>query len=179
MLTSFAERRLLVAQEWRDDVEVRAGETFVRMASSGDEAAVRGLLDLNGMPRWTAAEERFLVVERGGELLAALEYRVLGGCLVLGLLVADPWVGERWIARMLYAEAHALAREMDLRGVEAPSATDRDYPYDVGYSRGGSGWRLSASDALELRGELPEGGWRRVLALLGTQATPFFRAFPR
>lgn len=151
----------------------------MRRASPEDEAAIKDLLDLNGMPRWTAAEERFIVAERGGELLAALEYRVSGGRLVLGLLVADPWVGERWVARALYAEAHAAAREMGLGGVEAPSAAGRDYPYDVGYLKGGSGWRLSASDALELRGELPEGGWRRVLALLGARAVPFFRAFPR
>ena len=168
-----------MTQERRDDVEVRAGETGVRRACSEDEAAMRGLLDMNGLPRWTAAEERFLVVERGGEILAALEYRVLGGYLVLGLLVADPWVGERWVARALYAEAHALAKQMGLRGVEASDAIGRNYPHDVGYFMGGSGWRLGASDDLELRGELPEGGWRRVLALLGAQATPFFRAFPR
>ena len=85
------------------------------------------------------------------------------------------------MARMLYAEAHALAREMGLNGVEAPDAAGRDYPYDVGYLKGGSGWRLGACDALELRGELPEGGWRRVMALLGlgAQSVPFFRAFPR
>ena len=165
----------------RDEMEVRADGAGVRRASSGDEAAIKDLLDLNGMPRWTAAEERFLVAERGGEILAALEYRVTGGRLVLGLLVADPWVGERWVARALYAEAHASAREMGLCGVEAPSAASRDHPYDVGYLKGGSGWRLGASDALELRGELPEGGWRRVLALLGlgAQTVPFFRALPR
>ncbi len=151
----------------------------MRRASLEDEAAIKDLLDLNGMPRWTAAEEGFLVAERGGELLAALGYCVTEGYLVLGPLVADPWVGERWVARALYAEAHAVAREMGLCGVEAPSAAGRDYPYDVGYLKGGSGWRLSASDDLELRGELPEGGWRRVLALLGAQAVPFFRAFPR
>lgn len=165
----------------RDEMEVRADGAGVRRASSEDEAAIKDLLDLNGMPRWVAAEERFLVAELGGELLAALEYRVTGGRLVLGLLVADPWVGERWLARALYAEAHAVAQEMGLRGVEAPSAASGDYPYDVGYLKGGSGWRLDVSAALELRGELPEGGWRRVLALLGlgAQTVPFFRAFPR
>nr|MDP9475848.1 hypothetical protein [Actinomycetota bacterium] len=157
------------------------GETGVRRASSGDEAALRDLLDLDGMPRWLAAEERFLVLERGGDLLAALEYRVCGGCLVLGPVVADPWAGERWVARVLYAEAHALAKEMGLRGVEASNAVSGDYPYEVGYLKGSSGWRLGAYDALKLRGELPEGGWRRALALLGlgAQAVPFFRSFPR
>lgn len=37
--------------------------------------------------------------------------------------------------------------------------------------------RLETEWFLERRGELPEGGWRRVTALLGVTSVPFFRAF--
>ena len=40
-----------------------------------NEVKVAELLELNGMPRWVAFEERFIVAEREGEVLAAVRYR--------------------------------------------------------------------------------------------------------
>ena len=73
-----------------------------------DEAKVAELLELKGMPRWVAFEERFIVAEREGEVLAAVRYRTEPKRLLLGLLVADPWAGERRLAVDLYAEARIL-----------------------------------------------------------------------
>src|SRR3712207_4783767 len=67
----------------------------VRWGMAEDEARVAELLELNGMPRWVAFEERFIVAERDGEVLAALRYRTEPKRLVLGLLVTDPWAEER------------------------------------------------------------------------------------
>jgi hypothetical protein len=149
----------------------------VSRALPEDESRIADLLEMNGLPRWMAAEERFLVAGWGGEVLAALEYRVVAGRLLLGFLASDPFVGEGLLARALYAEAHALARGMGLEEVRALPPAYGDHPYVVGYRRRYRCWRLGADAPIELRGELPEGGWRRVLALWGATAVPFFRAF--
>jgi hypothetical protein len=124
-----------------------------------------------------AAEERFLVASSEGEVFAALEHRVEPPRLLLGLLVTDPLASERLPARVLYAEAHAFAREAGLEEVRASPPAYGDYPHEVGYRRRHGCWKLEADTPLELRGELPGGGWRRVLALWGFTAVPFFRAF--
>ncbi len=127
------------------------------------------------MPRWVAFEERFIVAERGGEVLAGLRYRTEIKRLLLGLLVVDPWVDEGPLARALYARALSLARDKAREILTAP-LPHAGYPYEVGYRRRGRGWRLDAvTGPTELRGELPAGGWRRVVALLGASAIPFFR----
>lgn len=69
----------------------RPGAVEVRWGLPKDEAKVARLLDLNGMPRWVAFEERFVVAEQGDGLLAAVRYRTEPKRLLLGLLVADPW----------------------------------------------------------------------------------------
>ncbi len=141
-----------------------------------DELRIAELLELNGMPRWVAYEERFIVAERGGEVLAGLRYHTDIKRLLVGLLVVDPWMGEGPLARALYAGAWSLAREIGAREVLAAPLPYADYPYEVGYRRQGRGWRLDAvTGCPELRGKLPAGGWRRVVALLGTCAVPFFR----
>ncbi len=148
----------------------------VRWARSEDEAGIAELLELNGIPRWEAFEERFIVaVGSEGKVLAALQYRTASKRLLLGLLVADPWAGERDLAKSLYVGAASLAREMEVNEVVADGYGD--YPYEVGYYRGRGSWRLETGWTLEVRGELPAGGWRRVLALLGVCSVPFFQPF--
>jgi hypothetical protein len=66
----------------------------VRWGIAEDEPVVADLLQLNGMPRWVAFEERFVVAERDGKVLGALRYRTESKRLLLGLLVVDPWAGE-------------------------------------------------------------------------------------
>jgi hypothetical protein len=147
------------------------------MRRAEDVARITELLQMNGMPPWLAAEEVFLVAERDGEVLAALAYRVGVRRLSLGVLAVDPWERERPLARALYAGAHALAQSMGIKEVRAQSTVCGGYPYDVGYRWRGCGWMLEPDRLLELRERLPEGGWRRVLALLGFSGVPFFRAF--
>ena len=148
----------------------------VRWGLPEDELRIAELLELNGMPRWVAYEERFIVAERGGEVLAGLRYRTEIKRLLLGLLVADPWVDEGALARALYVSAWSLAREIGAREILATPLPYAEYPREVGYRWRGQGWRLDVMRELpELRGELPAGGWRRVVALLGIPAVPFFR----
>lgn len=153
-------------------------EIVVRWGLLSDDGRVSELLELNGMPRWVAFEERFVVAEGGGEVLAALRYRTEPKKLVLGLLVADPWAGEPELAVALYAGTGELAREIGASEVLAPVG-EAEYLAEAGYRRRGRGWRLDATRPVEGRGELPAGGWRRVVALLGAVATPFFRASAR
>jgi acetyltransferase (GNAT) family protein len=152
------------------DIEIRWG-------LAEDEPRIAELLELNGMPRRAAFEECYIVAEEDGEVLAALSYRTVPKRLLLGLLVADPWAGERALAAALYAGAKDLAREMGVRGIRARSDGRADYPREAGYHRWVNGWRLDTAQLLESSTELPAGGWRRALALFGAPAMPFFRAF--
>lgn len=148
----------------------------VRWARLEDEAGIAELLELNGMPRWEAFEERFIVaVGPEGKVLAALRYRTASKRLVLGLLIADPWAGERVLAKSLYAGAASLAREMEVKEIVADGYGD--YLYEAEYNRGRGSWRLETEWTLESRGELPASGWRRVLALLSITAVPFCQPF--
>jgi hypothetical protein len=151
----------------------------VRWGLLEDEPGIADLLELNGMPRWVAFEERYLIAVKDGEILAALRYRTEKGRLLLGLLVSDPWAEERPLAVALYAGAAELAREMGVGEVIAqPFPRVGDYPREAGYRRRGRReWRLDATLGPRSRKELPAGGWRRRLALLGTLPIPFFRAF--
>ena len=149
----------------------------VRWGLREDEACIAELLALNGMPRPLAFEERFIVAGARGEVMAALGYRMVSKRLLLGLLVADPWAGERILARALYAGAAVLAREAGMDEVRARANPYGDYPGEVGYRWWSGGWWADATLPLEVWGELPAGGWRRVFALLGVAAVPFFRAF--
>jgi hypothetical protein len=152
----------------------------VRWGLLEDEPRIAEILELNGMPRWIAFEERYIVAEKGGEILAALRYRTERKRLLLGLLVSDPWAEEHPLAVALYAGAGELAQEMGVGEVFArPFPYIGDYPREAGYRRRGRReWRLDATLALEDREEIPAGGWRRALALLGVLGVPFFGAFP-
>ncbi len=159
--------------------ELRASGVEVRWGLLEDEPGIADLLELNGMPRWIAFEERYIVAEKDGEILAAMRYRTEKKRLLLGLLVSDPWTEEYPLAVALYAGAKELAREMGVGEVIArPFPYAGDYPREAGYRRRGRReWRLDATPAPESRGELPAGGWRRAFALLGVLAVPFFGAF--
>ena len=150
---------------------------LVRVGQVRDKSRIADLLQMNGMHPRFAAEEAFLVVERDGVVLAALAYRVGVRHLTLAVLVADPWESERLLARALFAEAQSLARDMGVEEVRARPTVCGDYPYDIGYRSWGHGWLLDSDRPLESREGLPEGGWRRVLALWGCSGVPFFRPF--
>ena len=143
------------------DPQARIG---VRWGLGEDEEGIAELMDLNGMHRALAFEERFLVAERGGKVLAALRYRTEPKRLLLGLLVSDPWTEERPLAVALYAGAGELAREMGVREVRARSVRHaEDYPHEAGYRcRFPSGWYLDTTSPFCRRKELPAGGWRRM-----------------
>ena len=181
LLREAGERRLARAlragpfggrDELRDAVS-GSEEVRVRWGLAEEEPAVADLLQLNGMPRWVAFEERFIVAERGGKVLGALRYRTESKRLLLGLLVVDPWAGEERLARALYAGAEDLARGLGVGEVVA-SAPRANYPGEAGYRRRGRYWRLDTARANESDG-VATGGWRGVLSLFGTLAVPFHR----
>ncbi len=140
-----------------------------------DELGIAELLELNGMPRWVAYEERFIVAEREGRVLGALRYRTESKRLHLGLLVVDPWAGEARLALALYAGAGELARELGVSVVLARiSSHVADYPREAGYRRRGRReWRLDVARSGEAREEPAVGRWRRLFGLLGLPAVPF------
>ena len=149
----------------------------VRWGLLEDEAKIANLLQLNGMPRWVAFEERYVVAERDGEVLAALRYRTEPKRLLLGLLISDPWAEERTLAVALYAGAGKLAREIGVGEVIARPFPQADYPREAGYRRRGRReWRLDVTRAPEVREEPAAGRWRRLFGLLGVSAIPFFKA---
>lgn len=140
---------------------------LVRWGLVADEEAVADVLQLNGMPRWVAFEERFIVAEKDGKLLGAVRYRTESKRLLLGLLVVDPWAGERRTARALYSGAVGLARDLGATEVLAASAPGADYPEEARYRRAGRGWKASVSSSDE---EASGGFWRALLHLWGTRA---------
>lgn len=149
----------------------------VRWGLEEDEARVSTLLDLNGMPRWVAFEERFLVAEECGEVVAALRYRTEPKRLVLGLLVADPWRGERRLAVSLYSGAKRLARELGVTEVTARTARwGHGYPREAGYRRRVSGWRWEVGRPDEkVRGAGRRGRFTSLLAALHLPSRGAFR----
>src|SRR5918997_325384 len=104
----------------------------VRWGLVEDEPAVADLLQLNGMPRWVAFEERFIVAEKGGKIVGALRYATESKRLALGLLVVDPWAGERRVSKALYAGSRELAQELGVDVVVATGAR-ANYPREVGF----------------------------------------------
>ncbi|MDP9457193.1 MAG: hypothetical protein M3Q60_15765 [Actinomycetota bacterium] len=173
-----------LAQEARRGVgAVRGGkrgdEVKVRWGTAADDSAVVVLLELNGMPRWVAFEERFVVAEgAGGRLLAVMRYRTESKRLILGLPVVDPWAGERRMVGALYEGALELARSIGVGEVVArPTGPARDA--QAGVLREARWRRDLLSDAVRAPSvqELPQGGWRRLAALFGVAAVPFSRAF--
>jgi hypothetical protein len=183
-----AERRRLT-RELREARKARAkersGDGHAELRDSGievrwglleDEPKIADLLELNGMPRWIAFEERYIVAEKDGKILAAMRYRTESKRLLLGLLVTDPWAEERPLAVALYAGAGELAREMGVAEVIArPFPYIGDYPRGAGYRRWGRReWRLEAPRYGKTHEDEPAAGrWRSLFELLGAIAVPF------
>ena len=154
-----------------EDVEVGWG-------LAEDESVVADLLELNGMPRWIAFEERFVVAKRDKKVLGALRYRTESKRLLLGLLVVDPWAGEERVALALYRGAGELAGEMGVGEVVA-SVGRAGYPGGAGYRRWGRSWRLDVGAPLSHRGQTTKGERRRLSVLLADLVGPFYRTFQR
>jgi hypothetical protein len=190
---------LELAREWREELlrearerriartlrkarqSVREGRRGVPRESEGvqvgwglaeEESAVADLLELNGIPRWVAFEERFIVAQKNGKLLGAVRYRMESKRLLLGLLVVDPWAAEERMALALYRGAGDLAPEISAREVIA-AVSQAGYPGQSGYHRWGRGWRL---DVTRHSGA---GGRHRPLGMFGALAMPLYRAFRR
>ena len=160
-------RRAASRTEMPEGIEVRWGLLE-------DEATIADLLQLNGMPRWVAFEERYVVAERNGKILGALRYQTETKRLLLGLLVGDPWVEERPLAVALYAGAGELARDLGVVEVLAERFPHRDYPREAGYRlRGRREWRLELARSGVGREERGVGRWKRLLELFGVPAAPF------
>jgi hypothetical protein len=149
------------------------GGIEVRWGMAEDEAKVVELLELNGIPRWVAFEERFIVAEEDGEVLAAVRYRTEPKRLVLGLPVTDPWAEERPLAVALYAGVREMALEMGVREIRARADRYSDYLREAGYRRRRGGWHMEVRRPGTIAEELPRGGWRRVFGLFGIVAVPF------
>jgi hypothetical protein len=181
LLREAGERRLARAlraglfrgrDELRDAVS-GSEEVRVRWGLAEDEPAVADLLQLNGMPRWVAFEERFIVAERNGRLVGAVRYATESKRLSLGLLVVDPWAGERRTALALYRGALDLADDLGASDVVATAARRSGYPGEAGYRRAGLGWR----SPVPAEGGGARGGFlRTLLHLWGTRAAlPSYR----
>jgi hypothetical protein len=177
-----AEHRRLVRGLREARKEFRSGEDYLKLPGGievrwgllEDEPGIAKLLELNGMPRWIAFEERHIVAEKEGEILAALRYRTEPKRLLLGSLVSDPWVEERPLAVALYAGAGELAREMGVGEIVARSFPYKDYPREAGYRRRGRReWRLDPTQYGETREQPVAGRWKRLFGLLGVTAVPF------
>jgi hypothetical protein len=170
------EARKARAKERRGRSHLEATEGIeVRWGLLKDGPRIAEILELNGMPRWVAFEEHYIVAERDGEVLGALRYRTESKRLLLGLLVGDPRAEERPLAVALYVGAGELAREIGIGEVVARSFPRADsYPREAGYSWWGPRqWRLEAAQLGEMREEPAGLGWQRLFGLLGLRATPF------
>jgi hypothetical protein len=176
LVRGLREARKARAKERSGDghAELRDNGIEVRWGLLEDEPKIADLLELNGMPRWIAFEERYIVAEADGKILAVMRYRTESKRLLLGLLVTDPWAEERPLAIALYVGAGKLAREMGATEVLARPFPHRDYPREAGYRRWGRReWRLDATRYGEIREELTAGRWKGLFELLGVTAVPF------
>ena len=143
----------------------RAKRIEVRWSLPGDEHKIAVLLELNSRPPWEAFEDRFIVAEEKGKILSALPYQTTSKRLWVGLLITDPWVEERSVARALYAGLSDLARGIGVGEILAQPVSYADYPYEAGYLRCGPWWWLDATRSTD-RGDLLSSCWRRVVGLL-------------
>jgi hypothetical protein len=130
------------------DPEVpRVRRTQVRQGLAEDAPRIAELMELNGIPRWVAFEERFILAEDEGKLVAVLRFREDSECLLLGLLVAGPSADEGSVAVDLYTGARVMARGLGLRMIQARTRQDETYPREAGYRRWREGWQLDVTGA--------------------------------
>ena len=119
------------------DSEVPTGRrTQVRRGLVGDAPRIADLIEQNGIPRWVAFEERFILAEERGRLVAVLRFREGPECLFLGLLVAEPRAEEGSVAVDLYNGARVMARELGLQEIRARTRRDQTYPARRGTAGG-------------------------------------------
>lgn len=121
--------------------------TEVRRGLGEDQCRVAELLELCGIPRWVAFEERFIVAERGGRVVAVLRFRQDLGLLYLGFLVADPRVEEGALEVSLYTGARKIARELGVKEVRAGTQGNEAHLARAGYRKGSEGWQLDVEHA--------------------------------
>lgn len=119
-----------------------AGWIDVRRGLAQDASRVADLLELHGIPRWVAFEERFIVAERGERIVAVLRFRQDLRRLYLGLLVTDPRAEEDPLAVGLYAGARTVACELGVREIQAGTRRHGAHLARAGYRKGREGWRL-------------------------------------
>jgi hypothetical protein len=119
----------------------------VRPGLVEDAPRIAELLELNEIPRWVAFEERFIVAEDDGKLVAVLRFREDSERLYLGLLVTDPWAEEYSLAVALYTGARVIAHELGLREIQARTRQNETHPREAGYRRWRGGWRLHITGA--------------------------------
>ncbi len=118
-----------------------SGRVVVRIGTDLDAPRIADLLELNGMPRWVAFEQRFILVEEGMTLTAEMRFRAGTERLYLGLLATDPWADEHSLAVTLYSRARAMARDLGLGEVSARTHRHEGRLYEAGYRRRGGTWR--------------------------------------
>jgi hypothetical protein len=121
--------------------------TEVRRGLGEDQCRVAELLELCGIPRWVAFEERFILAERDERVVAVLHFRQDLGLLHLGLLVADPRVEEGALEVSLYTGARKIARELGVKEVRAGTQANEAHLARAGYRKGSEGWRLDVEHA--------------------------------
>lgn len=120
----------------------------VRLGLARDAPRIAVLLELNGMPRWVAYEERFIIAEEEGQLVAVVRFREDAEGLHLGLFVTDPWAREGPSVTALYAGAGTIAQGLGLRKVRARPRGHETLLRKAGYRRCRGGWWLDATDTL-------------------------------
>ena len=117
-----------------------------RQGAPEDAPRIAALLELNGTSCWVAFEERFLLVEEAGEIVAALCFRQDFERLYTGFLVTVPWLEERPLANALYNGARDAARRIGLKEVRVQAPRSATYLREAGYRRRTGGWRLKITD---------------------------------
>lgn len=150
----------------------------VRWGQAEDGARIADLLELNGMPRWVAFEELFVVADERGEVTAAVRYRVGRDRLLLGLLVADPWRDGGALAEALYSGARALAWEAGIPRVVARGPENPRRARDAGFRRRGWDLQAGATTFPDPPPKPPGRSLRRAFSLWGRLCVPFFDTTP-
>ena len=146
----------------------------VRWGQAEDGARIADLLELNGMPRWVAFEELFVVADERGEVTAAVRYRVGRDRLLLGLLVADPWRDGGALAEALYSGVRALAWNAGIPRVVARGPENPHPEQEADFCRGG---RDLQADATAVSASFPRPSgcpWRRARSFCGRLAISAF-----
>lgn len=153
------------------------GEIEVGWGIEEDGEAIADLLEFDGASRWEAFAERFIVAKEGGRVRAAVRVVAVPGRMSLWGFVADPRVREREFTVAVYRGAWELAREIGIKEVRTGAGGHRDSLMEAGYRRTIGGWLLDEMWPPGSGEELPRSGWRRILALFGKPAVPFFHPF--